>query len=105
STQPPLIRIAWPGAAGAGGCCAAAGVATLAAMAGAAIAPTAPVHRNWRRDMSPELGPPEGAPAVVGPQAPHPHEGAKPNLPPSVMESSRLFEAYRCMLLPDDSAI
>src|SRR5262245_58996084 len=50
STQPPLIRIGLPAAGGGVGCWAAAGPITLAAIVGAATAPAAVVHRNWRRD-------------------------------------------------------
>src|SRR5262249_7409623 len=50
SPQPPLIRIARPGAVAPLGCCAPAGPATVATTAEAAAAPAAVVQRNWRRD-------------------------------------------------------
>src|SRR5262245_52049279 len=52
STQPPLIRIGRPAAGVVIGACACAVPITLAAIAGAAAAPTAVVHRNWRRDIA-----------------------------------------------------
>src|SRR5262245_54037462 len=52
STQPPLIRIARPGAVAPPGCCAPAGPATVATIAEAAAAPAAVVQRNWRRDSA-----------------------------------------------------
>jgi len=79
-TQPPLIRIARPGAAPPAGCCALAVPMADAVTAAAATAPAVPVQRNSRRDSADD-----------GAQAPHTHVLPEPALRRSVMISSRVF--------------